>query len=126
MTPVLVVMIGLGGAAGAYARFRLSGWVYVRAGTGFPWGTLAVNLAGSFALGLLLPLLDARAVEPGIRALVMVGCIGAFTTFSTFAYEAVMLMRQAQRLRAAVYVACSIGLGLLAIVAGFALSALSL
>jgi fluoride exporter len=122
MTPVLVLMIGVGGAAGAYARFWFSGWVYARAGTDFPWGTLSVNLAGSFVLGLLLPLLDGGTVDPAIRAFVSVGCIGAFTTFSTFAYDAVMLLREAQRLRAATYVACSIGFGLVAIVAGLAIS----
>lgn len=111
-------MIGLGGAAGAYGRYRFSGWVHVRTGADFPWGTLAVNLTGSFLLGLLLPLLDMQAPLTAVHGFLTVGCIGAFTTFSTFAYEAVMLIEEGQRLRAALYIAASLGLGLLSLAAG--------
>jgi CrcB protein len=114
-------MIGLGGMLGAYARYRLSGWVYARTGADFPWGTLAVNLCGSFVLGFLLPLLERLEPALALRGFVYVGLIGAFTTFSTFAYEAVMLLLDGERLRAGLYVAASLGLGLLSIAAGLQL-----
>jgi fluoride exporter len=118
MTPVLVLMVGIGGAVGAYARYSCAGWIYARVGTGFPWGTLTVNIIGSFLLGSMLPLLEAHDASPAIHAFVTVGCIGAFTTFSTFAYESVTLLRDLQRGRAAAYMIASVGLGLLAIVVG--------
>jgi len=111
-------MIGLGGVMGTYARYQLSGWVYARTGTAFPWGTLAVNMAGSFALGLVLPLLEAPDASLALRGLVTVGFLGAFTTFSSFAYEAVMLMQEGRRSRTLAYVASSLGLGLLCIAVG--------
>ena len=113
---VLLLCVALGGAAGAYARYRLSRAVYARAGHSFPWGTLAVNLAGSFALGLVLPHLAGGATP--LRALVAVGFLGAFTTFSTFAAEAVALLEERRWGRAAGYVAASLALGLAAIAAG--------
>lgn len=116
---MLLLMIGLGGGAGAYARYRLAGWVYERTGGAFPWGTLAVNLLGSFALGLVLPWLAADASLTGLRAVVNVGFIGAFTTFSTFAFEAVALVEGRDRAGAALYVVASLGLGLLSLAAGF-------
>jgi fluoride exporter len=115
---VLLMMIGIGGAAGAYGRYRFAGWVYSRTGADFPWGTLAVNLSGSLLLGLLLPFLDLQASMTAVRGFLTVGCIGAFTTFSTFAYEATTLIRDGQRLRAGLYVAASLGLGLLSIALG--------
>lgn len=113
---MLLLSIALGGMAGAYARFRLSRWIYGRTGHRFPWGTLAVNLAGSFALGLVLPHLAGDATP--LRALVVVGFLGAFTTFSTFAAETVALLEERRRGRAAGYVAASLALGLVAVAAG--------
>ena len=113
---MLLLCIALGGGAGAYARYRLSRAIYARAGRRFPWGTLAVNLAGSFALGLVLPQLASDASP--LRALVTVGFLGAFTTFSTFAAEAVALLEDGRRRRAAGYVAASLVLGLAAIASG--------
>lgn len=116
--PMLLLAIFTGGALGTVARYGLAGWVYGRVGSTFPWGTLSVNLTGSFALGLVLPLLDARSASTTVAGFVTVGCIGAFTTFSTFAYEAVMLLRDGERRKAAAYVGMSAGLGLLSIAAG--------
>jgi fluoride exporter len=116
---VLILAIGLGGAAGAWTRYQLAGWVYERTGPAFPWGTLVVNLAGSFALGLLIPSLT--TLGPTVEALVAVGFLGSFTTFSTFSYEALMLLREGQVARAAAYVGASLGLGLAAIAAGLGL-----
>lgn len=80
--------IGVAGALGALARYGLSGWVHRFAGPGFPAGTLAVNLAGCFLLGLLTEL--ARHVDwvsPEVRVWLGIGFLGAFTTFSTFGVE---------------------------------------
>jgi CrcB protein len=115
---MLLLICGLGGMAGAYARFQLSGWIYARTGADFPWGTLAVNVSGSVLLGLLLPWLSAAETLGGPAAPLQVGLIGAFTTFSTFAYEAVMLVQAGQRARAAAYVVSSLALGLMGIMLG--------
>jgi CrcB protein len=80
--PVLVGLALLGGA-GAVARFLLDGAVVARAGRGFPWGTLAVNLSGAFLLGLLV---GAALTGDGLR-LLGTGLLGGYTTFSTWALE---------------------------------------
>lgn len=116
--PILLLAIFAGGAVGTLARYGLSGWVYARLGSAFPWGTLSVNLTGSFALGIILPLTGAQAPLTSMAAFAVVGCIGAFTTFSTFSYEAVMLMRDGEVRKAVVYVVLSAGLGLLSVAAG--------
>lgn len=120
--PMLLLAIFAGGAAGTLARYGLSGAVYARLGSDFPWGTLSVNLAGSFALGIALPLLGSQTPHVALAGFVTVGCIGAFTTFSTFAYEALMLLRHGELRLASTYVAASVGLGLLSIAAGLALA----
>lgn len=82
------LLIGVGGFAGAIARYVVDGFVTDRTGGGFPWGTLAVNASGSFILGLLFALTAERAILPAdIRAPVMIGFIGAYTTFSTYMLE---------------------------------------
>jgi CrcB protein len=77
----LLIGIGLLGGVGAVARFLLDGAVTERAGTGFPWGTLAVNLSGAFALGLLVGVAD------DTYRLLGTGLLGAYTTFSTWMLE---------------------------------------
>ncbi len=118
---MLLLMVALGGAVGAWGRFELSRWIHRRTGTGFPWGTLAVNLSGSFALGLLIPFLSRPGTLAGVGAFVEIGLLGAFTTFSTFAFETVRLEEEGARSLAALYVATSLFLGLLAIAAGLLL-----
>jgi fluoride exporter len=118
---VLVALVGVGGMAGTYARYRLGGAIHSRLGPSFPWGTLSVNVTGSFVLGLLLPVLGAHGPLTSIRALIAVGFLGAFTTFSSFAYEAAMLVTAGERARAGTYAAASLGLGLVALIAGLVL-----
>jgi fluoride exporter len=122
--PMLLLSIFAGGALGALARYGLAGWIYARLGSDFPWGTLAVNLLGSLLLGVLLPLLDMQAPLTAVRGFLTVGCLGAFTTFSTFAYEAVMLVQDGEHGRALVYAVGSVALGLVCIAAGLALGQL--
>ena len=81
--------IGIGGFLGANARYWLGGWVIDRLGESFPHATFAVNVIGSFVLGLFVTLTTERYIvsHPNVRLLVAIGLIGSFTTFSTFEYE---------------------------------------
>jgi len=116
MTPLLVA---LGGGLGAVARYQVAGWVLRHTAPGFPWGTLTVNLSGSFLLGLLLPAANPlmHPPSPG-AALLGVGFLGAFTTFSTFSFDTLSLIRSGKGPRAALYVGMSLGLGLVTLALG--------
>ncbi len=87
------VFIGVGGAVGAVLRYVVSGWAYALLGPGFPWGTLVVNLTGSFLIGFLWELFEGVTVSPSARNMILAGGLGAFTTFSTFAFESLNLFR---------------------------------
>jgi fluoride exporter len=119
---MLLLSIFAGGMLGTAMRYTVSSWIYRRLGSAFPWGTLTVNMVGSLALGLVLPLFDMGKPLTEVRGFVTVGCIGAFTTFSTFAYEAVLLEQRGARGRAAVYALASVILGLATIGAGLHLA----
>ena len=90
------ISIAVGGAAGALLRYLVSGWAYALLGEGFPWGTLSVNLIGSFLIGFLWRLFDQIAIAPNTRTLIFVGGLGAFTTFSTYGLESLNLLRSGQ------------------------------
>lgn len=113
--------VALGGALGACARY-LTGLATLRLiGPGFPWGTLTVNVLGSFVMGLLVVALahwGANRMAP----LLMTGVLGGFTTFSAFSLDAMTLWERGDSLAAAVYVGGSLILSLGAIVAGVALA----
>jgi fluoride exporter len=111
-------LLALGGAAGAVARYVVAGWIHQRMGATFPWGTLAVNLTGSFLLGAVLTGLATSGWQIQLGAFLAIGFLGDFTTFSTFSYETVMLARDRQWTRALSYVVASTVLAMLAIVAG--------
>lgn len=95
-----------------------------RFGPGFPFGTLAINVLGSFLIGLVIELAQTRAVGMPVelRAFLAVGVLGGFTTFSSFAFEALTLIQDGAPGLAAAYAAGSVALGLLAAVAGVALA----
>lgn len=110
--------VALGGALGAVARYGLSGWVHARLGETFPWGTLVVNLLGCLLLGAAVRWLQVSAAHPSVRPFLLIGLLGAFTTFSTFSYEAVALLQEGQWARATLYVGGSVAIGLLALLIG--------
>lgn len=117
MIPLLQVAIG--GAIGASAR-HVAGQVAARAfGTGFPWGTVLVNVTGSFAMGALVVLLAQTGTR--LAPLLMTGVLGGFTTFSAFSLDAVTLWERGQAGLAAAYVAGSVILSLAGLLAGMAL-----
>ncbi len=118
-----LLAVGLGGFIGAIARYAMSGIVYRYWGTGFPYGTFAVNILGCFILGFFAMLSEERTVlHPLTRNLIAVGLLGSFTTFSTFSYETLMLVRDGSLLSAGVNIAASLLLGLLAVYAGIVLA----
>ena len=96
--------ICLGGAAGTGARYLLSGWLLRAAGPGFPWGTLAVNVLGSFLLGLLMQV----ALATDLRLALTVGVMGGFTTYSTFNYETLQYLLRDEWLTAFACVAATL------------------
>ena len=123
---MLVLAVALGGAVGAVCRYGLSGYVQALWGTSFPVGTMAVNVIGSFLLGLALPVFDTLAWSAEVKTIVTIGFLGAFTTFSTFSYEAVVLLQGGEWGRGAAYMGGSLLLGILGILSGMALASVLL
>jgi CrcB protein len=115
----LIGWIAAGGAVGAVARYMVMVGVARLWGSAFPWGTLTVNVVGSFVLGALIEIL-ALVWSPGegVRALLVVGMLGAFTTFSTFSLDVVTLYERGALAAAAAYVIASVVLSVAALFAG--------
>ena len=124
-SPLAFLSVAIGGAAGSVARY-IVGSVVQRTGTGFPYGTLAVNVTGSFMLGLLMRFLVARAAAPELRLALTIGLCGGYTTFSTFAYETTLLLPDGRLARATTYAVASVFLTVGAMATGFAAGRLAL
>lgn len=114
--------LALAGALGTLARYGLAGFVHRINGVSFPWGTMAVNLTGCFLAGLLWSMFENRwPVSGETRTLLLVGFMGAFTTFSALILETGELLRSAEWMHAAANLTLHNGLGFVALFAGAAL-----
>lgn len=123
MTTQNLILMAAAGGAGALCRYGLGGLVQHWAGERFPAGTLVVNLLGCLLFGLAWGWLEDRAgFSPQTRAVVLTGFMGAFTTFSTFAFETVNLLQGGQWLAAGLNVAGQVSAGVLLVMAGLALA----
>ena len=114
-----LIAIALGGAIGAVARFSLGQWIGDTLGTEFPWGILLINVLGSFAIGILFVTLVEQAQSNAVfRSFLIVGFLGAFTTFSTFSLQTLALFETGRFIAALTYVFGSVTLSLGAVAAG--------
>ena len=115
--------ICLGGGIGTGARYLLSGWLLAAFGTAFPYGTLAVNLIGSFLLGAIMHVaLTTNWIAPTLRVALTTGVMGGFTTYSTFNYETLQYVREEAWGLAACNLGATVAGCLVAGVAGLALA----
>lgn len=113
------LIIGAGGFIGAIARYVVATWIGQKWGRTFPLGTFAINVSGSFVIGLLMTLLTERFMSnPLWRLLLVVGFLGAYTTFSTFEYETGKLFKDNELLLAGLNVVLSVFLGFVALKTG--------
>lgn len=116
------LLVGIGGFAGAIARYVIDGWVTRWLGASFPWGTLVINATGSLVIGVLFAASVERATLPAdLRAPVMIGFIGAYTTFSTFMLESWRLVEDGAWALGTVNLVGSIVVGLVAVGLGLAI-----
>lgn len=121
-----ILIVGLGGFIGSVLRYLIGGLIqgYFKSGP-FPWGTLGVNIAGCFVIGLLGGLSDSSGIfSSGTRLFIFLGVLGGFTTFSSFGYESLALLRDHETLLAFAYVSGHIFLGIGAAFLGYGITTL--
>jgi CrcB protein len=118
MRPLVLAAVGIGGALGAASRYGVAETITVPA-NGFPWATFAVNVSGSFALGMVMALVLERFPPTRyVRPFIATGFLGGYTTYSTFAVETDLLIKSGHALVAVTYVAASLAVGGAAVWAG--------
>jgi fluoride exporter len=116
---VRILFLILFGAAGTLARYGLDGWIQYRVGPAFPVGTLTINVTGCLLLGAIGQYgLNHLSMPPDLRIGLTTGLMGGFTTFSTFGWESVRLLEQAEWTKASAYIAASVVGGLIAMLIG--------
>ncbi len=120
------IWIAVGGALGSVARYWMTGVAARLFGETFPWGTLLINILGSFVIGFFVALTSPEGgryvVDPNMRAFVTVGICGGFTTFSAFSLQTLVLMQEGEWLHAGGYVVGSVMLCLVAVWLGYILA----
>lgn len=117
------VLVALGGGAGAAARFGVGLWAMRALGTGFPWGTLIVNVAGSFLIACVVEYTLMRSeAGPGVRLLLATGFLGGFTTFSAFSLDTLALAERGESGLVMMYIGASVVLSIAACWAGLLVS----
>ena len=110
------LLVFIGGGIGSVFRYMMSGWVYAAFGSNFPYGTLAVNVLGSFVIGFFLTLAEDRfLITSDMRIFVAIGIVGGFTTFSTFSYETFKLFKNGSFLIGGINIAVSLTFALFAL-----------
>jgi CrcB protein len=115
-----ILVIGIGGFFGAISRFIISKQMALLLGDSFPYGTLLVNAVGSFLLGFLSRyLLEHFVVSELVRVSLLIGFLGAFTTFSTFSYESIILLQEGDFVKAGVNIISNVVLCLILCFVGF-------
>ena len=118
----MLIWIAIGGAAGSVSRYLLGGMVQSTAAVRFPAGTLAVNLIGCFIIGALTQHYMNSQVSPAMRAALITGFCGGFTTFSAFSIETVGLINGGEYVKAGAYIVFSVGISIAATFAGMAVA----
>jgi fluoride exporter len=116
-----VVLLSVGGALGVNARHWLAVWMSGWAGSRFPWATFAINVSGSFAIGLLATILARWLPDHRARLFLLVGFLGGYTTFSSFAFEGQILWERGEVARSLAYLGGSVAAGFVAVVLGIML-----
>jgi CrcB protein len=119
---MILLATALAGALGAVARYVVDGVVQERFGDAFPWGTWAVNVTGSFALGLVTGLMLYQGLGNGPKSVIGTGFIGSYTTFSTFTYETLRLAEEGSRYEAVLNAVANTTVALVAAAGGLALA----
>ena len=127
LTVLLILLIGAGGFLGAVMRYLVTNWVQNFFHTlSLPYGTLTVNITGCLLIGLLAGFSENRSMlSPEVRGLLLIGVLGGFTTFSTFGYETVQLLRDGESLAAFSNIGLQVCLGLAAVWIGYSASQFS-
>ena len=116
---VAIAAVAVGGAIGSVLRYLISSWFVARATSGFPWGTFAINVTGSLAIGVVLQLALSRSgLNPYVRLFLATGILGGYTTFSTYAFEVYNLGATAPPLQSVAYGLGSVVAGVVAAYAG--------
>jgi len=119
---IAYLWVAIGGALGSVARFGLDGLISARLGTTFPWGTLAINVTGSFLIGVFAAYSDPDGrvmISPGVRQFLMIGICGGYTTFSSFSLQTLNLLREREWLYAGGNVILSVVLCMIAVWLGW-------
>ena len=121
---MFIIAIALGGMTGAILRYLMSGWIQkISQSAVFPFGTITVNLLGCLFIGLLGGFFETReTLPPALRAFLMIGLLGSFTTFSTFEYETLHLLRNSEFIYAALNVTLQLVAGLILVFLGYFIS----
>ena len=113
-----LVMVALGGSAGAVLRYLISDWMRNRWSTAFPLGTLTVNVLGCLLMGILAHSSQASALSPATKLMITTGLLGALTTFSTFSVETLHCLHQHNLTLATLNIAANVLLSMVAVVVG--------
>lgn len=117
-----ILLVAAGGAVGSVLRYLVGLWTLRSFGPAFPWGTLTVNITGSFLIGVLAEAIGRKfGASVEMRVFLITGILGGYTTFSAFSLDAMTLLERGEPVTALIYVASSVLLSALAVFAGLAL-----